>query len=170
MRPTLAVLVLAAALAGCDQKVPAPKPPRPPDTPSSLVVVPSQQTGPDTLFDLPADKLYVIGGGWKNRADGKKGDYERSGTFTIEKADEKEIDPKDIVPYINRWIEGSKVRVINQADAPASAEQIKRTIDYRTERTDGVLSYVVAPGAPAKKLTITVDAHERRREVSIPKH
>lgn len=162
MRFLLALLAIAAVL-GCDQRVPAPKPPRPPDTPSSLVVVPSNRSGPDTLFDLPTDKLYIINGGWKNRADGKKGEYERPGEFTIEKADEKEIDPKDIVPYIDRWIEGSKVRVINQRDAPASAERIRRTIDYRTERTDGVLTYTVAPGAPAKKLTITVDVRERRR-------
>ena len=163
MRSTLAVLVLAASVAGCDQKVPAPKPPRAPDTPSSLVVVPSKQTAPDSLFGLPTDKLYVVGGSWKNHADGKRVEYDRSGEFTVEKADNADVDPKEIVPFINRWIDDAHVRVINQTDAPASPDRIRREIDYQTVRTSGTLVYAVQPGAPAKKLTIAVDAHERRR-------
>jgi hypothetical protein len=164
MRPALAVLILASVLAGCYQKVPAPKPPRPPDTPSSLVLVPSKQTGPDSLFGLPSDKLYVVNGTWKSHADPKKGEYDRPGEFTVEKADNADVDPKEeIVPFINRWVEAAKVRVINQYDAPASPEQIKRSFDYRTERTDGTLIYVLQPAVPAKKITISIEAHERRR-------
>ena len=109
------------------------------------------------------DKLYVINGSWMNRHDFTKGDYRRPGEFSFERADNSDVDPKEISEHLNRWIDGSGVRVINQVDNPAGGDKIQRAIDYQTERTAGSLTYVVQPGAPAKKVLVTIDVREHRR-------
>jgi hypothetical protein len=159
-----ALLLLPIVLfAGCDRK-PPPAKPRPADTPSILVYESSKPTGSDELpFSLPKDKLYVVNGSWRNRSDPRKGEYDRPGQFTFEKADDSDVDPKEIAAHLNRWIDRATVRVLNQVDLPATPERLQRTIEYQTDRTTGRLDLVIQPGVPFKKVTATFDIRERRR-------
>jgi hypothetical protein len=165
MRLLLIWTVLVAFETGCSRKPARPAVHRLPDTPSVLVCEPPKPTGPtdETLFKLPKDKLYVINGSWMNRHDFTKGDYRRPGEFSFERADNSDVDPKEISEHLNRWIDGSGVRVINQVDSPAGGDRIQRAIDYQTERTSGNLIYVVQPAAPAKKVLVTIEVREHRR-------
>jgi len=165
MRIVFAAALLMALGLGCSKKPNRPPAPRLPDTPSALVHEPPRPTGPtdETLFSLPKDRLYVISGTWRNRSDPLKGDYQRPGEFSFARADEADVDPKEIARYVNRWIDGAGVRVINQLDSPADADRIQRTIDYQTERTSGRLDFIIRPAVPAKNVVLSIDVHERRR-------
>ena len=166
-----AIVVAVLLLAGCD-RTPPPKPAvKLPDTPSILVYESAKSSGrtDETMFDLPKDRLYVINGSWSNRHDPRKGDYQRPGQFTFERANDADVDPKEIADHINRWIDRAGIRVLNQVDAPASPERIQRTIDYQTERTTGHLAYSIVPGAPHRKVTVTFTIQERRTPMKDPK-
>ncbi|HZE96692.1 MAG TPA: hypothetical protein VE981_06685 [Planctomycetota bacterium] len=159
----LAALLLVGV--ACDRKPDRKPAPKPADTPSILVVEPVRASSPTdaSLFDLPKEKLYVINGTWRSRSDARKGEYDRPGEFSFERADEKDVDPKEVAEHINRWIERAAIRIIERRDSPPGAEKIERSIDYVTERTTGKLSYVIDSAVPAKKLSVVFDIRERRR-------
>ncbi|MBV8878764.1 MAG: hypothetical protein JO332_02260 [Planctomycetaceae bacterium] len=169
---SLACAVLLVSGAGCVKRVPAKKPPAPPPaakvpvlnvrslgTPSALLDAPPEAASDKLPFDLPLNKGYGIEGGWKgpNQVKGTT-KFERIGDFTVKKADNADVDPKEIAETLEKWIASSGAQ-----STQSSGGGLQRTIDYGTSRTLGSVAYSVRPDAPAKEVTFHIEVREQPR-------
>ncbi len=165
--------VLALAGLGCMRRVPAPKPPAPPapakvpvlnvrslGTPSALIDPPPEPATDKMPFDLPLGKGYAIEGGWRG-ANQVKGTtkFERVGDFTLKKADNVDVDPKEIAETLEKWIASSGV----QSTQSSGAGTLQRSMDYGTTRTLGSIAYSIRPDAAAKEVTFHIEIREQPR-------
>lgn len=172
MRSLLLLLVTCALLAGCMKRVPAKKPPAAPPpakvpslgvrslgTPSALINPPSASDGDKLPFDFPLNKGYGIEGGWRgpNQVKGTYG-FERIGDFTVTKADDADVDPKEVAQTLEKWIASSGVR-----PTQSSGEGLRKTIEFGTDRSLGSISFSVRPDAPAKAVTFRLEVREQPR-------
>lgn len=174
MRVFLLVLACVTVLPGlgCMKRVPAKKPPAAPPapkvpvlnvrslgTPSALIDAPTAPVGDKLPFDLPLNKGYGIEGGWRgpNQIKGTP-KFERIGDFTVKKADDADVDPKEIAETLEKWIAASGAQ-----STQSSGGGLQRTVDYGTARTIGSIAYSVRPDAPAKEVTFHIEVREQPR-------
>jgi len=174
MRFTALVLgsVLALAGLGCMRHVPATKPPATPTpkvpilnvrslgTPSALIDPPPEPATDKMPFDLPLGKGYAIDGGWRgpNQIKGTT-KFERIGDFTLRKADNVDIDPKEVALTLEKWVASSGV----QSTQSSGAGTLQRSVDYGTTRTLGSITYSVRPEESAKEVTFHIEIREQPR-------
>jgi len=165
------LLVLAGL--GCMKRVPAQRPPADPvpakvpvlnvrslGTPSALID-PAPEPATDKMpFDLPLGKGYGIEGGWRgpNQVKGTR-KFERIGDFTLRKADNVDVDPKEVAETLEKWIGSSGV----QSTQSSGTGTLQRSIDYGTSRTLGSISYSVRHEAAAKEVTFHIEVREQPR-------
>ena len=111
-------------------------------------------------FDLPLGKGYGIEGGWRgpNQIKGTP-KFERIGDFTLKKADNVDVEPKEIAETLEKWIASSGV----QSTQSSGAGTLQRSIDYGTARTLGSITYSVRPDAAAKEVTFHIEVREQPR-------
>jgi hypothetical protein len=177
MRLLLLVLgcVLALPGAGCTKRYPAKRPPAAPapakvpvlnvaslGTPSALIQPPPSPAFSDTLpFNLPLGKGYGIEGSWSgpNQVKGTPR-FERLGDFSVRKADNADVDPKEIADLLEKWIAASGV----QPTQSSGAGGLQRTIEYGTAQTLGSVGYTIRPDAPAKDVTFHLEVREQPRQ------
>lgn len=173
MRALVCVVFCLAALGGvgCMKRVPAKKPPVTPapkvpvlnvrslGTPSALIESPTQVSGDSLPFNLPLNKGYGIEGGWRG-PNQVKGTYqfERIGDFTVKKADNADVDPKEIAETLEKWIAASGVQ-----STQTSGGGLQKSVDYGTARTLGSITYTVRPDVPAKDVTFHIEVREQPR-------
>ena len=174
MRSIAMVLCCAVVLMGlgCMKRVPAKKPPAAPTpakvpslgvrslgTPSTLIDSPADPGGDKLPFDLPLNKGYGIDGGWRG-PNQVKGTYqfERIGEFTVKKADNADVDPKEIADVLEKWIASSGAQATQ-----SSGGGLQKTIDYGTTQTRGSVAYSIRPDAPAKEVTFRLEVREQPR-------
>jgi len=167
------LLVIGAALQalGCERRVPAKRPPvaavpKVPalkvaslGTPSALLDPPPGD--PDKLpFDLPLDKGYGIEGAWSgpNQVKGTR-QFERIGNFTVKRAGNAEVDPKEIASLLGKWIASSGV----QSTESGGAGALERSVGYGTAQTIGTIRTTVRPDAPAAEVTFHIEIREQPR-------
>ena len=168
------VLVAVLALVGCEKRWEARKPPAAPPapkvpvlnvrslgTPSALIHPPPEAVSDKLPFDLPLNKGYGIEGGWRgpNQVKGTP-KFERIGDFTVRKADQVDVDPKEIADTLEKWIAASGVQ-----STQSSGGGLQRSIDYGTAKTLGSISYSVRPDAPAKDVTFHIEVREEPRGI-----
>lgn len=174
MRLFLLIVVCVVVLPGlgCMKRVPAKKPPAAPPapkvpvlnvrslgTPSALIDAPAGPAGDKLPFDLPLNKGYGIEGGWRgpNQVKGTA-KFERIGDFTVKKADDADVDPKEIAETLEKWIAASGAQ-----STQSSGRGLQRTVDYGTAKTIGSIAYSVRPDAPAKEVTFHIEVREHPR-------
>jgi len=174
MRFTALVLgsVLVLAGLGCMRHVPAKQPtvtpaPKVPilnvrslGTPSALIDPPPEPATDKMPFDLPLGKGYAIDGGWRgpNQVKGTT-KFERIGDFTLKKADNVDIDPKEVALTLEKWVASSGV----QSTQSSGAGTLQRSVDYGTTRTLGSITYLVRPEESAKEVTFHIEIREQPR-------
>jgi hypothetical protein len=168
---------VASSRAGCTKRYPAKKPPAAPapakvpvlnvsslGTPSGLISPPPSPANSDTLpFNLPLGKGYGIEGSWSgpNQVKGTTR-FERIGDFSVRKADNADVDPKEIADVLEKWIAASGV----QATQSSGAGGLQRTIEYGTAQTLGSVGYTIRPDAPAKDVSFHLEVREQPRQSS----
>jgi hypothetical protein len=178
MRLASAFLIVGLAMTGvgCEVRVPAKKPPAAPapakvpslkvsslGTPSPLInptVKPGEAT--DLLpFDLPLGKGYEIEGSWvgPNQIRGTY-QFERIGDFKVRKAEQVDVDPKEIRGILERWIESTGVQQTQSSGGDGSP----RSIGYGTPQTFGTISITVRPDTPAKEVHFHLEVREQPRQ------
>jgi hypothetical protein len=167
-------VILSLPDLGCTKRYPAKKPPGPPapakvpvlnvrslGTPSALILPPGE-TGPtDKLpFDFPLNKGYSIDGGWRgpSQVKGTTG-FERVADFAVRKADNVDVDPKEVAETLEKWIATSGV----QSTQSSGAGSLVRSIDYGTAQTLGRITYTIQPDAPAKEVKFHFEVNEAPR-------
>ena len=164
MKPLLMLTMLVAAATGCKR---VPPPPvvlanLPADNPSILVNPPypgKDRTGSSPTFS----KMYAVGSS-KAENDRLSGNYQSSGSYTLQRGDGAEINPEEVASELRRWIGSAPgVKVTGIAEDARLAGKISSTIDYETAGTIGYAVYVIEPATPAKKVLYKVDIRERRR-------
>jgi len=175
MRVTALLLcgLLALAALGCVKHVPAKKPPAPPapakvpvlgvrslGTPSALIDPPPEPATDKMPFDLPLGKGYAIEGGWRgpNQVKGTT-KFERIGDFTLKKADNVDVDPKEVAQTLEKWVAASGV----QSTQGSGAGTLQRSVDYGTTRTLGSITYSIRPEETAKEVTFHIEIREQPR-------
>jgi len=133
-------------------------------TPSALIHPPPSPASSDMLpFDLPLGKGYGIEGSWAgpNQVKGTTR-FERIGDFSVRKADNADVDPKEISEVLEKWIAASGV----QPTQSSGAGGLQRSIEYGTAQTLGSVGYTVRPDAPAKDVTFHLEIREQPRQPS----
>jgi hypothetical protein len=175
MRLLVMVVCCAVVLTGlgCYKRVPAKKPPAAPappkvptlnvrslGTPSPLIDSPADPGGDKLPFDLPLNKGYGIDGGWRgpNQVKGTT-QFERIGDFTVKKADNADVDPREIAEMLRKWIASSGV-----AATQSSGGDLQGTISYATSQSWGTISWSIRPDAPAKDVTFHLEVREQPRQ------
>ena len=164
MRTVLMLMILFASAAGCRKGPPPPVvlPNVPADNPSILVNPPypgTDQTGAKPTFS----RMTAVG---NSKADNDRlsGNYQSSGSFTLQRGDGAEVNPEEVAVELRRWIGSAPgVKVTRTAEDARVAGKISSAIDYETAGTIGYAIYVVEPATPAKKVLYKVDIRERRR-------
>ena len=166
---------VASSGAGCTKRYPAKRPPAAPapakvptlnvaslGSPSGLISPPPSPAHSDTLpFNLPLGKGYGIEGSWSgpNQVKGTAR-FERIGDFSVRKADNADVDPREIADVLEKWIAASGV----QATQSSGAGGLQRTIEYGTAQTLGSVGYTIRPDAPAKEVTFHLEVREQPRQ------
>jgi hypothetical protein len=157
---------------GCMKRVPAKKPPAAPapakvpslnvrslGTPSALIDSPADPGGDKLPFDLPLNQGYGIDGGWRG-PNQVKGTYqfERIGDFVVKKADNADVDPREIAATLRKWIASS-----GTAATQSSGGELQGKIDYATSQSWGTISWSIRPDAPAKEVSFHLEVREQPR-------
>jgi hypothetical protein len=169
-------IALVTAGLGCTKRYPAKKPPpalvpsvpalnvSSLGTPSALIQPPPSPASSDTLpFNLPLGKGYGIEGSWSgpNQVKGTRR-FERTGDFSVRKADNADVDPREIADVLEKWIAAAGVQA-TQSSGPGG---LQRTIEYGTAQTLGSVGYTIRPDAPAKDVTFHLEVREQPRQAS----
>jgi len=175
MRLMLAMLVcctLALTGLGCMKRVPAKKPPAAPapakvpslnvrslGTPSALIDSPADPGGDKLPFDLPLNKGFGIDGGWRG-PNQVKGTYqfERIGDFTVKRAGNADVDPREIAETLRKWIASS-----GAAATQSSGGDLQGTISYATAQSWGTIAWSIRPEVPAREVTFHLEVREQPR-------
>ena len=157
---------------GCTKYVPAKRPPAPPapakvpslnvrslGTPSALIAPPPAPAGDSLPFDLPLNKGYSIDGSWRgpSQIQGTTA-FERIGDFTVKRADDADVNPKEIWETLEKWIVASGV-----VQTQGSGQGLERTTEYGTAQTLGSISVSIRPETPAKTVTFHLGVREQPR-------
>lgn len=168
---TLAVLVVLVA--GCTKHYSPKKPAAPPvvkvpvlnvqslGTPSGLLVQSGDPVTSDRLpFDFPLNKGFSIEGGWRgpNQVKGTTG-FQRIGDFAVRKAGDVDVDPKEVMETLEKWIGSSGV----QSTQTSGAGSLSRSMDYGTAQTLGRITYSVTPESAAKEVKFHFEVSEAPR-------
>lgn len=176
LAPGFLILCLALPGVGCEVRVPAKKPPVAPApakvpvlkvsslaTPSPLInPSPTPREATDQLpFDLPLGKGYEIEGSWAgpNQIRGTY-QFERIGDFKVRKAEQVDVDPKEIRTILERWIESSGVTQTQTSGGDGAP----RSIGYGTAQTIGTISISIRPDTPAKEVQFHLEVREQPRQ------
>src|SRR6185295_16428752 len=169
----IAWVVVVLALAGCTKHyspkkpavAPAPKVPVLPvsslGTPSGLLVQSGDPVTSDRLpFDFPLNKGYSIEGGWRgpNQVKGTTG-FQRIGDFAVRKSDNADVDPKEVMETLEKWIGSSGA----QSTQTSGAGSFSRSMDYGTQQTLGRITYSVQPESAAKEVKFHFEVNEAPR-------
>lgn len=170
----MALVVVVLALAGCTKHYSPKKPPVTPPapkvpvlnvsslgTPSGLLVQSGDPVTSDRLpFDFPLNKGYSIEGGWRgpSQVKGTTG-FQRIGDFAVRKTDDADVDPKEVMETLEKWIGSSGV----QSTQTGGAGTFARSMDYGTQQTLGRITYSVQPESPGKEVKFHFEVNEAPR-------
>jgi hypothetical protein len=170
--PLFLAAALAVSVAGCERRVPAPKPPPPKyvklqsvrelGTPSALIDPPPEPSASDKMpFDLPLNQGYGIEGSWTGPTwDHPLQAFNREGSFKVKKSDDSTVDPKEIDALLQKWIAASGV----QTTDTRAVGTIGEDIIYGTPKTVGTVQLRVFSDSPAKVVSFSLRIWEKPRQ------